>query len=143
MLLSRMMSTLIRMTALLALVIGSTALQAQRPGRPGRPGRWEMLGESRVDGMNDHDRIMVTGVRGAFRAIRIRVRGGAVEFDRVVVHYGDGDSEPIHIRGIVRPGEETRVIDLPGDRRIIQSVEFWYSKGKWRSRPQVTLFGMR
>jgi hypothetical protein len=96
-----------------------------------------------VDGAADHDNIVVTGSRGAFRAILIRVQKAPIEFDRVVVHYGDGDSEPIHIRSRIPAGGQTRVIDLPGSRRIIRSVEFWYARAS-RSprRPRVRLFGM-
>ena len=32
------------------------------------------------------------------------------------------------------------VIDLPGDRRVIQSVEPWYARANWReNRPLVRL----
>jgi hypothetical protein len=105
--------------------------------------RWAYLGEANVDGAADHDNIVVTRSRGAFRAIQIRVQRAPIEFDRVVVHYGDGDSEPIQIRGRIPPGGQTRVIDLRGNRRIIRSVEFWYARAS-RSprRPKVRLFGM-
>ena len=105
-------------------------------------GRWEYLGEANVDGAVDHDRIVVTGARGTYRAIQIRVERGAIDFDRVVVHFGDGESDPIAIRHRIPAGGSTRVIDLPGNRRVIQSVEFWYAKANWRSRrPKVRLFG--
>jgi len=35
------------------------------------------------------------------------------------------------------------VIDLPGNRRVIESVEFWYERGNWASaKPKVRLWGM-
>jgi len=109
-----------------------------------QPGRWEYLGEANVDGAVDHDNIRVTGSRGEFRAIQIRVEKAPIEFDRVVVHYGDGQSEPIHIRSRIPAGGQTRAIDLPGNRRIIQSVEFWYARASGRPRkPKVRLFGLR
>jgi hypothetical protein len=72
------------------------------------------------------------------------VQRAPIEFDRVVIHYHDGDSEPIHIRSRIPAGGQTRVIDLPGNRRIIRSVEFWYARAS-RSphRPKVRLFGLR
>jgi hypothetical protein len=80
-----------------------------------------------------------------FRAIQFRVRGGSVEFDRVIVHFADGPSEPIRIRSRIPAGGSTGVIDLPGRRRAINSIEFWYSKGNWASnrRPQVQVYGLR
>ncbi len=107
-------------------------------------GRWQLLGEAHVDGGRDHDRIMVTGARGEYRSIQIRVERGPIEFARVVVHFGNGASEPIAIRGRIPAGGQTRVIDLRGQRRVIESVEFWYGKANWReNRPMVRLWGRR
>ena len=97
-----------------------------------------------MDGGRDRDNIVVTAARGSFRAIQIQVENGAILFDHVVVHYGNGSSEPIRIRRRIPPGGETRIIDLPGGRRIIRSVEFWYQRGNWGGRrPKVRLFGFR
>lgn len=106
--------------------------------------RWEYLGEANVDGQVDHDNIMVTKSKGAYRAIVIRVLNAPVEFDRVVVHFGNGSSDPIEIRSVIAPGGQTRVIDLPGERRIIERVEFWYARAARRvsRRPKVRLFGL-
>ena len=107
-------------------------------------GRWQLLGEAHVDGARDHDRIVVTGARGEYRAIQIRVERGPIEFARVVVHFGNGTSEPIAIRGRIPAGGQTRVIDLRGQRRVIESVEFWYGRANWReNRPMVRLWGRR
>jgi len=128
------------MKTILALLIGFSLAASAQP-RHGAV----ILGEAHVDGGVDHDRIVVTGARGEYRAIRLRVEASAVKFDRVIVHYGNGSSEPIPIRRVIRAGEETRVIDLPGQRRVIESVEFWYERGNWRNerRPRVVLFGIR
>lgn len=104
--------------------------------------RWEMLGQSHVDGRNDHDRIMVNR-RESFRALQLGVKGGAIEFQRVVVHFDNGADTELEIRDRIQAGGRTRSIDLPGDRRRIRNVEFWYSKERWRSRPTVNLWGRR
>ena len=105
-------------------------------------GRWQYLGEAHVDGAVDHDRIAVTKAKGENRAIQVRVQKGPIEFARVVVHFGNGTSEDIAIRDRIPAGGQTRVIDLPGNRRIIESVEFWYAKANWReNRPLVRLWG--
>ena len=31
--------------------------------------------------------------------------------------------------------------NLPGERRVIESVDLWYSKGYWSKRPKVSLYG--
>jgi hypothetical protein len=101
------------------------------------------LGQSHVDSRHDHDNIKVGRVDGAFRSIQLQVAGGPVEFDHVVVHFGNGSSEPIPVRYRIEDGGSTRVIQLPGARRVVRSVELWYSKGAWEGRPTVTLFGFR
>lgn len=103
-------------------------------------GRWQQLGQSHVDGRNDHDRIVVNNGEW-FRSLQLEVRGGAIEFQRVVVHFDNGADHALDIRYRIPDGGRTREIDLPGDRRRIRSVEFWYSKEGWRSRPYVNLYG--
>ena len=124
-----------RAVGFLVLLLGCSAVALAQ--------RWQYLGEANVDGAVDHDNIVVSGSRGEFRAIQIKVQREPIEFDRVVVHYGDGDSEPIQIRSRIPAGGQTRVIDLPGNRRIIRSVEFWYARASRSPRkPKVRLFGM-
>lgn len=106
-------------------------------------GRWTYLGNAHVDGAQDHDNIRVGRADGRFRAIQLRVSGGTINFERVVVHYGNGSQEDLAIRSEIPSGGRTRPIDLPGERRVIQSVELWYGKGSWHRRPKVDLYGLR
>jgi len=122
--------------SLFVLLALSATLRAQRE-------EWVFLGDRHVDGQIDHDVIHVGRVEGKFRAIQFRVEGGAVEFDRVVVHFGNGTEERLDVRERVPGGGHTHAIDLPGDRRRIESVEMWYSKARWEHRPKVALFGIR
>jgi hypothetical protein len=104
---------------------------------------WEYLGEANVDGAIDHDNIKVTASKGTYHAIQMQVEKGPIVFDHVVVHFGNGSSDPIAIRARIPAGGKTRVIDLPGERRIIESVEFWYERGSATSdKPKVRLFGL-
>lgn len=95
-----------------------------------------------MDGNADHDRIKVGRDDGRFRALQIRVERAPIEFQRVVVHYGNGADEQLDIRQRISPGWSTRVIDLRGDNRVIESVEIWYARGSWDSRkPKLRLYG--
>ena len=138
----------IRLFSLLLLVLSfSFAASAQRRDRDDRnrrdDGRWERLGDSRVDGRQDHDTIRVNA-GGRFRAIRFFVQGGDIEVQRVVVHFENGADTEVEVRDRIRNGSTTRAIDLPGDERRIRSVEVWYGRGDWeRSRPQLVLYGRR
>jgi hypothetical protein len=105
--------------------------------------RWTYLGNAHVDGHNDHDNIHVGKGDGKWRAVQLRVSGGAIDFQRVLVHFGDGSTQELVFRERITDGGHTRPLDLNGDRRRIQSVELWYSKENWHRRPKVELFGLR
>ena len=123
--------------AILFLMLGvSLTVSAQRYGRT------TFLGQTSVNGSNDHDRITVGRADGKFHALQIQVQRAPIEFERVVVHYGNGGDEELNIKQRIGAGSSTRWIDLKGNERIITSVDFWYSKGSWRSRtPTVRLYG--
>src|ERR1700730_18257825 len=77
--------------AVLFLLVFRASLYAQSEGR------WDVLGDAHVDGGQDHDNIQVGRHDGKFRAIQLRVSGGAVYFERVVVHFGNGPAEELVI----------------------------------------------
>lgn len=121
--------------ALLLLIGLSQALNAQR-------GAWIHLGDKHVDGNSDHDKISIGSSEGRFRQLQIRVDDAAVNFQRVVVHYGNGADEELEFRDRINPGGAMRAMNLRGRNRIIKSVEFWYEKANWGSnRPTVRLYG--
>jgi len=131
----------------LLLILGaSDIVSAQRSSysRPPAPGRWVLLGQSQVDGRADHDKIYVGPGRGRFQRVQIRVDRAPIEFQRVVVHYANGRSEELNIRQRIPAGGQTRAIDLRGDERNIDSVEFFYSRDRWNARrpPRVRLYGV-
>ena len=126
--------------AALTLMVSPEAF-AQKKRAVETAGKWEYLGEANVDGRVDHDTIKVGSSTGLYRAIQLKVQAGPIEFFKVIVHYGNGQSEPLEIRENIPAGGKTRVIDLPGERRVIQSVEFYYAKAnKASARPKVRLF---
>lgn len=126
--------------SLLILLSGlNLATNAQR--RNNDQERWEYLGQSNVDSRRDHDNIRVKA-KGYFRAIQLRVQGGEIEFQRVVVHFENGADTEVEVRDRIRAGGQTRAIDLPGDNRRIDSVEVWYGQGdRGRGKPNLRLYG--
>jgi hypothetical protein len=124
---------------LLALILGCAGGGAlsQRDG-------WALLGERQVSDRVDHDRIVVTGLRGDFTRIKLTVQRASVDFRRIVVHYANGGDQEVEVRNTIRAGGETRAIDLRGGDRVITSVEFWYDANTIRGRTAgVRLFGRR
>ena len=107
-------------------------------------GGWVLLGQRAVSDRADHDVIPVTAARGDFRQIKLAVQRAAVDFHRVVVHYGNGSKQEIQLRNTIPAGGESRSIDLEGADRVIRSVEFWYDAKTIRGRRAVVrLFGQR
>lgn len=117
-------------------ILGAQLLAGQQP-------QMVLLGSGRVNGSLDHDTIQA-GQQGTFRAIQLRVNGGAVNFLRIIVQYGNGTRSEIQVRSNIPAGGSSRIIDLPGDRRVIKRVDFWYTKANWGpTLPRVTLYGVR
>ena len=124
----------------LALLVSVAILGAQVSA--GQQPQTVFLGSGRVNNGLDHDTIQV-GPQGTFRAVQLRVSGGPVNFLRIIVQYGNGTRSEIQVRSNIPSGGSSRIIDLPGDRRIIQRVDFWYSKSNWATLPKVSLYGVR
>jgi hypothetical protein len=104
---------------------------------------WEMLGERTVTHTLDHDQIVVGKKEGDFERIALRVQNAPVEFERVTVHFKNGDDQVVDMRENIDAGGQTRAIDLSGDERIIQSVSFTYHTAeRGEGRAVVQLWGM-
>jgi hypothetical protein len=104
---------------------------------------WVYLGQAHVDGQHDHDNIKVGDAAGRYHALQLRVVNAPIEFDHIVVHYGNGESETLQVRDVIRAGGHSRAIPLAGDR-IVESLELWYSKANPASgKPEVNLWGKR
>jgi hypothetical protein len=147
----RKLSTLVLSLTLVGLA--SSVAQAQygrdmqadhgRHGRDGYGGQWTLLGQRHIDGRADNDKIDIGRDNGRFRAIQFRVEGGTVMFDRIRVQYLNGETDEISVRSRIDDGGKTRIIDLPGNRRVIESISMWYAKRNWHSRPTVRVYGIR
>ena len=66
-----------------------------------------------------------------------------MQFDRIIVEYGNHVTKAYPFRLLVRANGTSRVLDLVGGERDITNVEFWYEKASWGKKPQVCLYGKR
>lgn len=105
--------------------------------------KWVLLGEREVTDKLDHDTLNVTGTHGEFKALQVRVRGNAVEFRDMKVHFAKGRTQDVELRRVIPAGGESRAIDLVGKDRIVERVEFWYDAQTRRGHAKVRLFGRR
>jgi hypothetical protein len=123
------------LAALLALVFSTSSFP--------RGQFWNFLGYTQVDAGHDHGKIQVSRHDRPFRTIQLRVTGAAIFFDRVVVHFGNGTLQELVVNDRISPGGRDYVMDLPGERGGLESVELWYYKEPWGRNPRVSLYGIR
>ncbi len=103
---------------------------------------WTLLGQRTVNHRVDRDEIAVGVREGRFDRIRIAVRGRAVTFRDVRVHYRDGRVQDVALRQTVPAGGESRAIDLAGSDRTVTRVSFVYDTAAPRGpRAVVVLYG--
>jgi hypothetical protein len=98
-------------------------------GRGGPPQRaqWEELGCQKVGFGADRDTIRVGRKEGRFSAIRLRVERSDVLLLSLKVIYEHGAPDDFDVKNHIRAGEETRPLDLRGERRAIRQIDLVYS----------------
>ncbi len=106
------------------------------------PQKWEKLGQRKVNFKADRDEIGVGGVEGFFTALQLKVDKGPINMHKMVVHFRNGQTQEIELKNNFVAGDQSRVIDLPGNRRIITKVVLWYdTKDFADSKAVVELWG--
>ena len=134
-------------TWLLLLLVASLGAcvvhEGPAPGpRPVAYAGWERLGERWVNGRADRDIVHVGRKEGRFHKIQIVVESSALEMFDVLVVFGDGSTYSPPTRLVFEPNTTSRVIDLPGDARVIRRVEFRYGNLPGGGRAQVEVWGL-
>ncbi|MEP6944965.1 MAG: hypothetical protein ABJA02_03545 [Acidobacteriota bacterium] len=124
----------ILISLLFALIVtfGATAASAQ----------WKELGQRTVNFTSDHDTIKAVWKKGPMTALKLLVTKAPVHFSRIIVTFANKETQEIAFDDFMKPGDEGRAIDLVGNTRVVDKVDFWYvteSMGKKKSR--VTLYG--
>ena len=87
---------------------------------------WELLGTRNVTDKLDRDTIPVTAKEGKFTKLQVRVLGHAVQFRSMTVHFGNGETLEVKFAPLMKAGQASKPIDVPGAERIVKSVEFVY-----------------
>jgi hypothetical protein len=105
-------------------------------------GNWERLGARTVKRRAEQDTIMVTAKDGRFTKLKFKVKNSALKMLDMKVHYGNGERQDVPLRFDIPAGGESRVIDLSGNKRVIQKVVFRYKSARdGRGRAEVVLWG--
>jgi hypothetical protein len=90
-------------------------------------GGWVDLGCRQVEmDRVDRDAIRVGRRDGRFKAIRLLGRGADIQIQDLWVVYGNGESDQLRVRSLLRQGDTTRPLDLQGRQRVIDRIELTY-----------------
>ena len=111
---------------------------------PARAQGWDSkgcvkLGTREVNGRFDHDRIEVGRYEGKFSKLTMYVENADLELLDFEVTFGNGERFHPEMHHFFREGQRTRVIDLPGDDRVIKNINLKYKNvpGEWKARVEV------
>ncbi len=107
-------------------------------------GKWELLGTRVVDYTIDHDMISLDSTMQPYTAIKIRVKEGQVNVQKSTVHFANGDTQNMDLPEVLTKANDGKVIDLKGDKRMIDKITFWYdTKEKPDQKSVVEVWGMK
>jgi hypothetical protein len=127
--------------AVALLLAAAAALPAAARPRDRFDRHWELLGEKAVTDRAETDTLVVTGARGTFRALKLKVLDHGVQFREVTIHFASGATQEVALRSVIPAGGESRAIDVQGrGDRVIRSIVFRYdaqSLGGGNARVQV------
>jgi len=128
------------MTGLFALVvamlIGSYAATAQNTLT------WDKLGTEAVDYAIDHDVVALKGSQETYSALKIKIVNGTVNVHKATVHFANGDTQDIDLPKELSAGNDGKLIDLKGNKRVIEKVTFWYdTKANSNEKAVVEVWG--
>ena len=101
-------------------------LSARSEGCKPTPGTWEKIGTRDVNYEADKDEIIATRAEGIFTAIQVRVKNAPINMQKLELKYGNGEIQEIDLKNNFAANSESKVIDLPGNKRVIRRAVFWY-----------------
>jgi len=106
------------------------------------PPNWEKLGSRKVNFGLEKDVIAVGAHEGAFTKLKVQVTGGSLNMKKMIVHFKNGEKKDIDLKHNFSKGSESRVIDLPGNKRLIDKITFVYdTKNQSKKRATLHVFG--
>ena len=89
--------------------------------------KWEKLGSRKVNMGADHDEILVTAYEGFFTKIKFKVLDAPILLRNLKIVFGNGESRNVKVNKKFTAGMESRVIDLPENKRIIKKIVLNYT----------------
>lgn len=104
---------------------------------------WVKLGEQTVNGKVDHDTIRVGKYEGKFTKLTLVVEKSELELLQFNVTFGNGEKLAPEVKHYFKEGDRTRVIDLPGDERVIQKIDVTYKNLPHGGNAKLEVWGWK
>ncbi|MCA8916390.1 MAG: hypothetical protein KDB90_13350 [Planctomycetes bacterium] len=102
---------------------------------------YQLLGTRVVSFGTDRDTIEVTAAEGRFTAIVIGVADAELEMWDIKVDFRNDETLSPDVRANFDEKSRSRVIDLPGEARVIKKVTFFYKSKIRDGKATVKLYG--
>jgi len=90
------------------------------------PGEWEKLGTKMVNMRVDHDVLLVTHHEGVYSKVRFGVLKAPIMLVNIRIIFGNNTEKEVVFNKRIDPGKFSRVVDLPGNKRIIRKIKMNY-----------------
>jgi hypothetical protein len=104
---------------------------------------WVKLGEREVDRKVDRDRIAVGRQEGKFTKLTIAVEDSDLELLDFVITFANNQKFDPKVKHFFKEGARTRVIDLPGDERMIKTIDLKYKNLPGGGKAKVEVWGWK
>jgi len=105
---------------------------------------WKHIGTKAVNFSIDKDYIPVGVSEGRFEKLKVEVIVGNLHMHKMLVTFGDGSQKEIALKHNFKKGSSSRVIDLPGGKRVIKGITFLYDTRKHSNHKAVVkVFGKK
>lgn len=104
---------------------------------------WVKLGERDVNGNVDKDVITVGAYEGKFSKLTLLVDKSDLELLDFEIVFGNGQKHNPNVKHVFKEGSRTRVLDLPGDERVIKTINLKYKNFAGGGKAHVEVWGWR
>lgn len=105
---------------------------------------WDQLGTHTVDYTLDRDVVSLKNTQEAYTAVKIKVTGGVVNVHKATIHFANGDKQDANLPEVVSASSDGKVIDLVGNKRVIEKITFWYdTKNSSKDKAVIEVWGKK
>jgi len=130
-------------TVLFAMLFSSVFAQEPSVMLSDKPG-WHKIGEVKADFEMENQSISVLG-KDKFQSILLKVTDAPINIEGIQVFDESGGMEEYDVKNELKPGSETRKIDLKGGAQEIKKITFTYKTlaNQNDKKAHVELYGLK